>query len=225
MNTKLMNSRSGLAACGIMAALAIAGCSSGGSSAPAAGPAATASASATASGASGAAATVVPAASGSASPSWTSLLGPNVTVIPPKPASPGLDSPQALVAGVVEADVAGDLAGFCGYEIPSQQAACKTQAAGVTSGAPKFTDKNFEIGYTVVNGTYALVGTTGTFCNSSQTPPCYTNGDPAAILNGGQTYGNIWDDTINSTSSSNAYALFPCLEYDGKWYVYSSPAS
>jgi hypothetical protein len=118
---------------------------------------------------------------------------------------------------VIAADTSGNFASFCGYEAPSLQAECSAQVASAAPSlaSTKFTATNFAIGYTAIRGASALVGTTGTFCVSSQ---CYTNSDPAAILSSGEPFSTLWDGANNS-SSGFAYSLIPCTEIDGKWYA------
>jgi hypothetical protein len=118
-----MNMRYGLAACGVIAALAVsvAGCSSGGSSTPGGGATPNTSV-----GASSAAATASAAAGGGATPSWAAALGSGVTVVAPASASPGLGSPQAAVAGDVADIESGQYLADCAYVVPDEQSACKS---------------------------------------------------------------------------------------------------
>lgn len=74
-----------------------------------------------------------------------------------------------------------------------------------------------KIGYVAVDGTRALVGFTGKICSPGSSPECVANTDPAAIFSSGGTFGSLWAQTVNWTSSS-AYALLPCVEVGGKWY-------
>jgi hypothetical protein len=43
--------------------------------------------------------------------------------------------------------------------------------------------KNVKLGYTAIDGDKALIGFTGTVCVLELSPSCFTNNDPAAILN------------------------------------------
>jgi hypothetical protein len=156
----------------------------------------------------------------SAPPSWAAALGSGVTVTAPAQVSPGDGTPGAAVAGVFAAVGAKHYTAECTYLEPSVQADCKSGAAQLTSkNAPNL--KNAAIGYTVIHGNEALVGTTGTFCVPGETPECYTNNDPAAILSSGKSFATQWT-AANKTSSANAYTLAPCIEVNGKWYLYSS---
>src|SRR5580692_2921352 len=152
-----MNMRYGLAACGVIAAVAvsIAGCSSGGSSTPSTSGGAAGTASSTAAAAGG----------GGSSPSWAAALGSGVTVMPPASVSPGLGSPQAAVTGDVENIESGQFTADCAYVEPDEQADCTSSLASIGPSAMASaagTAKNFAIGYTAVDGNEALVGTTGT---------------------------------------------------------------
>jgi hypothetical protein len=209
-----MNMRYGLAACGVIAAVAvsIAGCSSGGSSTPSTSGGAAGTASSTAAAAGG----------GGSSPSWAAALGSGVTVMPPASVSPGLGSPQAAVTGDVENIESGQFTADCAYVEPDEQADCTSSLASIGPSAMASaagTAKNFAIGYTAVDGNEALVGTTGTFCSPDSTPSCFTNSDPAAIFSSGKSFATLWSDANSSQTSSNAYSLAPCIEVNGKWYL------
>jgi hypothetical protein len=204
-----MNMKSGLAAGGAIAAVAaaIAGCGSSASSTP------------------GASAGGVVAAS--AKPSWASALGSGVTIVAPASASPGNGSPQAVVAGLAAAENSGNFTSVCQYYTPATQSQCKSQISAAVSASPSAVASavghatNFGIGYTAIDGTEALVGTTGTFCASGS---CFTNSDPAAIFSTGKSFSDLWSGA-NSSSDSNTYTLAPCTEVDGKWYIYSPSTS
>jgi hypothetical protein len=203
-----MHIKSGLAACGAIAAVAaaVAGCGSSGSSSP---------------GGSGG------GAAASAKPSWASALGSGVTIVAPESASPGNGSPQAVVAGIAAAENSGNYTSVCQYYVPPTQSQCTSQISAAVSASPSAVASavghatNFGIGYTVIHGTEALVGTTGTFCASGS---CFTNTDPAAIFSTGKSFSDLWS-SANNSGSSNAYALAPCTEVDGKWYVYAPSTS
>jgi hypothetical protein len=141
-----------------------------------------------------------------------------VTITAPATVSAGSDSPGAAVEGVLASVSAKNYAGECNYVLPSAQADCKSGAAQLTSGnAPSV--KNPGIGYVAVKGTQALVGTTGTYCTPGETPECFTNTDPAAVLSGGKSFTTLWTDANNNSSSQNVYTLAPCVQVNGKWYV------
>ncbi len=161
--------------------------------------------------------------SGGGQPSWASALGSGVTVVAPGSASPGNDSPQAVMVGAYESIAVGPVTDFCKYDLPSQQASCKSDLdsvpkAEVAKAMPTF--KNFALGYTAIDGTEALVGTTGTVCTPNQKPSCYTNTNPAAILDSGKSFATLWKQAL--AAPSNAYSLSPVIEIDGNWYADTS---
>lgn len=206
-----MNIRSGLAACGVFAAIAAAasGCGSSASTTP------DVNASGTVSG----------SASSSANPSWAAGLGSGVTVIAPTSASPGNGSPQAVVTGATAAENSGNYTSVCMYYEPSLQSACNSQVSAESSASPSAlasqigTIKNLAIGYTAIRGNQALVGGTGTFCASGK---CSTNSDPAALFSSGKTFSQLWSTADNQ--NPGVYSLAACIKVDGKWYLYQ-PAS
>jgi hypothetical protein len=153
--------------------------------------------------------------------SWASSLGSGVTVQAPAQVSAGTGSPAAAVQGVITAVSSGQYALECNYVEPSEQATCKTGAAAFNaSDSPSF--KNVQMGYVATDGAQALVGATGTFCVPNANPECYTNNDPAAIFSTKKSFSTLWTQTNSSSSSNtNAYALVPCVEVSGHWYVYS----
>jgi hypothetical protein len=89
------------------------------------------------------------------------------------------------------------------------------------SAAP--TVKNFVLGYVAVDGTEALVGSTGTFCTPNQTPTCVSNDDPAAIFSEAKPFSDLWTESVAAgESTTNSYSLIPCIEVDGAWYIYNT---
>jgi hypothetical protein len=114
---------------------------------------------------------------------------------------------------------------ICASEVPSQRPKCQ---AVFRSASPSVIDplmpfsRKAGLGYVAVHGTEALIGTTGEYCVPGAKPECYTNNDPAAILDSGKPFSALWKTTIaedNSSNSPNVYSLFPALEVDGKWYL------
>jgi hypothetical protein len=217
-----MNMRFDLAACGVIAALAVsvAGCSSGGSSTPSGG--------ATPNTSVGASTAAAAAGGGGATPSWAAALGSGVTVVPPASTSPGLGSPQAAVAGDVADIESGQYLADCAYVVPDEQSECKSSISSVQASlgpsalaSAAGTVTKFGLGYTAIDGDEALVGTTGTFCSSGSgsSPSCFTNTDPAAIFSSGKSFATLWTEANSSNNSSSVYSLAPCKEVDGKWYL------
>jgi len=80
--------------------------------------------------------------------------------------------------------------------------------------------KNLAMTYTAIDGDKALVGSTGSVCESNVTPKCVTNTDPAAIFDSGKSFAALWNETVNS--KNNSYALIPLIKVNGAWYGYSS---
>ncbi len=185
-----------LGASALSAALAATGCGSGGGSA------------------------------GGGEPSWVKSLGPGVTIIPPGKASPSNATPTGVMAGVVESITTGPFTDFCKYEQPSEQSSCRSTfgqvtKAEVTSQLPTF--KDFALGYTAIDGTKALIGITGTICVPNQKPSCYSNKDPAAVLDSGKPFAKLWSEAI--AAPANVYSLSPCVEVNGSWYAYTASTS
>jgi hypothetical protein len=149
-------------------------------------------------------------------PSWASALGSSVTVVAPQTVSPGNGTPGAVVTGLINAFNAGKFSQSCGYDEPKGQAACKAEASEVTaSDIP--TIKNFALGYVAEDGSQAVVGITGTICESGS--KCSTNSDAAAVFSSTKSFSGLWKNSLKDTSS---YSLTPCVKVGGKWYIYSS---
>jgi hypothetical protein len=187
-----------------LAVATLAGCASSGSSATAS--------SATAS-------TAGPTATAIAQPSWAASLGTGVTVVAPQSVSPGHSSPQAVVKGLLTTLSAKRVAAFCGYALPGTQAQCRSGMSQMPTSQLPYA-KNTAIGYAVIDGNKAAVGMTGTFCAPGQSPECFTNSDPAAILSTAHSFSGLWKNATSNTTTS--YTLTPCEKIGGKWYVYSS---
>lgn len=190
---KLVSIRSGLAACGVLAVLTVAGCGSGGSGGP-----------------------VDPGAS----PTWAAGLGPGVTLEAPT-SQPAKGTPEATVYSYMHELTSPTAGRACGYLVKSSQMPC---LGGLYEAAEQGIDisysfKSFELGYTAVNGTKALVGTTYTqLCRQIQTRSCSPdNTDPGALLDSGKSFADLWTQAQHANSSE--YFLFPCVEVDGTWYI------
>ncbi|HUN32187.1 MAG TPA: hypothetical protein VMU95_09200 [Trebonia sp.] len=194
--------------------ISVAGCSSGGAS----------SSAATAGSASPTAARPAATTSGSpgiAPPSWATALGAGATVYPPQPELAGHSEPGQAIEGELTELKAKDLVGMCSYMDPRTASTCKSEAGQVpVSDLPYAT--NAALGYTVVDGSQALVGSTGTFCTPGSTPECFTNTNPAAIFSAGdKTFSKLWSEAT-ADQSANTYSLAPVVLINGKWYVYGS---
>jgi len=162
--------------------------------------------------------------SGGGQPSWAGALGSGVTVESPGSASPGTGSPQGVTIGLVTALSTGHFIDLCKYEEPSQQSGC---TSAWSSGPPGLqvdladlpTFKNVKLGYTAIDGDKALTGITGTGCVLKLYPSCYTNNDPAAILDSGKSFSTLWSQSL--TSLRNVYSLSPAIKINGNWYAYT----
>jgi hypothetical protein len=160
---------------------------------------------------------------GSSQPSWAKSLGSSVTIIAPGAATPGNTTPPGVMAGVVQSITVGPITDFCKYEQPSEQTQCKSTFGQVTktevaSQLPTF--KNFAVGYTAIDGTKALIGITGTVCVPNQKPHCYSNTNPAAILDSGKPFATLWSQAV--AAPTNVYSLSPAIEVNGSWYAYTA---
>ena len=199
--------KAAFAACGLAGVLVLAACGSNSSSTPGASVTTVASKP-----------TASPAPTAGALPSWATALGSSVTVVAPHSASPGHSSPGAAIAGTVAAFDAKDYAKSCLYAEPTLQAECKSQASQVPASQIP-TVKNFAVGYTVIDGDRAAVGTTGTFCSPGHSPECATNNAPAAVFSTTSSFSALWSNAIKNTSG---YSLTPCIKIGDKWYIYSA---
>ncbi len=160
--------------------------------------------------------------SGGGQPSWAGALGSGVTVDSPVSASPGTGSPEGVLIGLVTAFSTRHFADLCKYEEP--WAGCASAWGSEMLGSevdladlPFF--KNVKLGYTVIDGDKALVGFTGTVCILKLYPSCFTNNDPAAILDGGKSFSTLWSQSL--TSPANVYSLSPAIKFNGNWYAYT----
>lgn len=199
-----MKARSGLAACGVIAAVAITGCGSGGTTASGSGAS--------------------PGASGTSTlPSWAAGLGPGVTLQDPVK-DPAANTPQATVKAYVAALTSGaNPSSACAYLIPESQSSCESAISKAAQQGEDITYsyRSFEIGYTAIHGTQALVGSTYTqFCVQTTTQSCAPNiTDPKTVFESGVSFSALWTTTQQGTSGSSAFSPVPCVVLNGKWYV------
>jgi hypothetical protein len=159
-------------------------------------------------------------ATSSAQPSWASALGSGVTVTAPQSVAPGHGSPGAAAAGEIAALDAKNFPAVCEYLDPTAVTQCKSQASQVSASELPYAT-NAAIGYVAIDGDKALVGTTGKYCSPGQSPECFTNTDPAAILSSGKSFSQQWS-AANASTPPNVYSLAPCIKLNGKWYIDSS---
>jgi len=198
-----------LAACGVAGAFTLAGCGTGSSGSIATAPAGHSQAAAGG------------GSSGAALPSWAPALGAGVTVSAPRQPGPGHDSPAAAVQGEISALAAKDFEALCAYQEPAVQAKCDSQAGQAASLKDQLPyTVNPGLGYVAIDGTKALVGTTGKFCVPGQSPECVTNTDPAAVFSSGKSFASMWTAAV--AAGPTVYSPTPCAEIGGKWYIYSA---
>ena len=72
-------------------------------------------------------------------------------------------------------------------------------AASLKTAMPTY--KNVVVTYTAIDGNEALVGDTGTICDPNQTPSCITNSDPAAFFDSGKPFPTLWSESVANSSS------------------------
>ncbi len=220
-----MKARSGLAACGVIAALVVAGCGSSGT-------AGSGSSGTAGSGSGGTAGSGSGASSGaggtSTLPSWAAALGPGVTLEgPTENAAAG--TPQAAVKAYVAALTSGaNPSSACAYLIPSAQSSCESS---ITKAAQQGEDitysyRSFGLGYTAIDGTQALVGSTySKFCVQATSRTCAPDiTDPKTVFASGVSFANLWAQTQQGNRASGSFSPVPCIVLNGKWYV-DAPSS
>lgn len=163
--------------------------------------------------------------SASGQPSWAASLGSGVTVVPPGTASPGNDSPDGVMIGVITAITTGHLTDFCKYEQPALQSSCNAGMSQVTAAKVKDqlpTFKNVKLAYTVIDRDKALIGLTGRICAKGKTQ-CFSNSDPAKLFKSGKPFGELWTEAVKAPP--NVYSLSPAIKINGKWYAYTTSST
>lgn len=157
-----------------------------------------------------------PRSSASARPSWAAALGPGVTIVAPQAVTPGHDSPGAAVAGEITAIGNRQVTASCDYMLPADQAQCRSAVSQIPDSDIPYS-KNAAIGYVVIHGDRAVVGTTGTFCTPGQSPECFRNSDPAAVFSEVPSFSGLWENAMSN--STTQYSLTPCQKVGEKWYI------
>jgi hypothetical protein len=154
-------------------------------------------------------------------PSWAGALGSGVAVESPGSASAGNGSPQEVMIGVTTVFSTQHFTDLCKYEEPSHESECNP-----ADWSPDQVDyaelpvfKNVKPGYTAIDGDKALVGFTGTVCVLKDYPSCFTNKDPAAVLDSGKSFSTLWSQSLMSTD--NVYLPSPAVKINGNWYAYT----
>ena len=126
----------------------------------------------------------------------------------------GFATPQQVVTGFVQAELAGQWSKLCSYFPPAKRSGC-SGAAGGMSGKP--TGK-LTVDGAVVSGQRALVKVTGHVCLSGKSD-CQSNSDPEAGMPGGsETFTQAYDKAV----AGNAFSPLPCIKVKGRWYVNGS---
>jgi hypothetical protein len=125
--------------------------------------------------------------------------------------TPGQSTPQAVVAGFIDASAQVRTSVACGYVVPIQQAACPALLGQISLGAlPTIT-----IGETYTQGTKAIVPTIGKICAES-----------ACVLNNNARLGLPANSAgfeaayeLAASRTSIGFAAFACLQMGNLWYV------
>ena len=165
------------------------------------------------------------AATTAGDPGWARALGRGVVITAPAAAAAGHGTPGAALQGEVDAIDSGKPVAACPYFPPASQPGCRAAFASA-SASLGISVSHFALGYVVISGTDALVGSTGKYCAAAQTPECTSNANPAAVFARGKSFAALWKEAISQDGSgaANAYSLAPCVRVDGRWYVYVPPS-
>jgi hypothetical protein len=164
------------------------------------------------------------AASGSAAsglPAWAAGLGSGVTLDNPT-SSPAAGTPQAVVSAFIKALVSAEPGGACAYAAPSSLEYCRGVAEVYAQQNVTFSFNSWQLGYTALSGTEALVGSVYTsFCVNAGSTCARDVTDPKAVFSSGKSFASLWSEATASTSSSAppTFTPEPCTEVNGKWYV------
>jgi hypothetical protein len=159
----------------------------------------------------------------SANPAWAKALGPGVVVVPPRGTPGGNSSPDAAVEGLITAINGPRPVRACAYYQPSFQKTCRANTSGAPPGSAG-TYKDFALGYEVIKGGRALVGSTGTGCVPNAKPECSSNSNPAAVFSTRKSFTVLWAETLAAyKSSGNVYSLALCIKVGNSWYNYLPP--
>ncbi len=130
-------------------------------------------------------------------------------------AAPGHDSPQAVLAGFIQAIKGKNLQSLCQYVAPASQSQCRSSLGAVKSGS--ITVEGASIGNVSRQGNRALVVLIADkYCAGGK---CYSNHDPnAGLPRGSETFNAAWSKAQTGTSQDPAA---PVQMVNGKWYLAS----
>ena len=111
--------------------------------------------------------------------------------------NPAANSPQATVKAYVAALTSGaNPASACAYLIPASQSSCQSSISKAAQQGEDITYsyRSFELGYTAIHGSQALVGSTYTqFCvltGAKSCAPDITN--PKTVFESGISFATLW---------------------------------
>ena len=126
----------------------------------------------------------------------------------------GFGTPQQVVTGFVQTELAGHWSKLCSYFPPAKRSGCTSDAASL-SGKP--TGK-LTVDGAVISGKRALVKVTGHVCLSGKSD-CQGNSDPeAGMPSGSETFTQAYDKAV----AGSAFSPLPCIKVKGRWYVNGS---
>lgn len=126
----------------------------------------------------------------------------------------GFATPQQVVTGFVQTELAGHWAKLCSYFPPAKRSGCSSSAGSLT-GKP--TGK-LTVDGAVIRGKRALVKVTGHVCLSGKSD-CQSNSEPeAGMPTGSETFTQAYDKAV----AGNAFSPLPCIKIKGRWYVNGS---
>jgi hypothetical protein len=133
--------------------------------------------------------------------------------------SPGHNSPEAAVDGILTALETGSSSAWCEYFNPSDRTQCDQDSSALALNITG----NYSIKNQVIQGNQALVAITGNLCfhgNATGTTllQCASNSTASTGMPpGAGSFSQAYAATANA--SSNTLSPVPCIEVDGSWYV------
>ena len=127
--------------------------------------------------------------------------------------APGHASPEAVLAGFIQAIEGKNLPSICQYFAPSAQSQCKSSIGSVAKNS--ITIEGAGIGHSRRQGDRALVVLLADkYCGGTK---CYSNHDPnAGLPHGSETFTSAWNKAQSGSSKDPAA---PMQLVNGKWYL------